>query len=436
MAQVSIGQVDNLEDLIRGLESVREALETACREEVAAAESRCTAAREETQNSESMLEQAEESERAAHQVLFTAQQEFTSAEGVLAAAESALSSCQAQPPDEKGNGPDCSGEEAAVEAAQAALDAAQEVVAEAQLAYEKATEDRQRMEVRVERTRQALSLSEQTFERIHQECRLRMQEVDTLIYVGKARLATAQRALYAYLATNPPAARFYEWVRWTPEPGKPITPDVIRDRLNLSREEQRLLHEYLRDRNPSYRSMVDKFRGEWVAANGDVERNIVSRNVRIHMSGEFAEQLARHALAPLGGKIETQGRTVVGDDGRYTKTDLIVTDLRVPVVLGRGEGMGAPVGGSLAFEVKCGKADYLYAQKDHMLFQAEGHKQADAHCTLCSRDIHDLPPEKEKELRDALRAAGSPLVGMMPAKNDIDHACLAFIQPDKERDLP
>jgi len=38
VAQVSIGQVENLEDLIRGLESVREALETACREQVAAAE--------------------------------------------------------------------------------------------------------------------------------------------------------------------------------------------------------------------------------------------------------------------------------------------------------------------------------------------------------------------------------------------------------------
>ncbi|MBN0595780.1 hypothetical protein JTM42_35445, partial [Pseudomonas aeruginosa] len=40
-----------------------------------------------------------------------------------------------------------------------------------------------------------------------------------------------------------------------------------------------------------------------------------------------------------------------------------------------------------------------------MIFQAEGHKQADAQCTLCSRDIHDLPEEKQKELRKALREA-------------------------------
>lgn len=325
--------------------------------------------------------------------------------------------------------------EAAVAKAEAAVAEAEAAVAEAEAALTQATEDRQRMEQRVECAKQALAMAEQALEQAQHECTSRMHEVGNSIDTGKARLAAAQHALDAYLATNPLAAQFHEWLHWHPEQGKPITPDVIRDRLNLSREQQRLLQEYLYDRNPTYRNMVDKYRGEWVVTNGDVERNIVNRNARIHLCGAYAEHLARHALAPLGGKVETQGRTLVGNDGRYTKTDLIVTDLRVPVVLGRGEGMGAPVGGSLAFEVKCGKADYLYAQKDHMLFQAEGHKQADAHCTLCSRDIHDLPPEKEKELRDALRVAGSPLVGMMPAKNDIDHSCLAFIQPDKEGDL-
>jgi hypothetical protein len=93
--------------------------------------------------------------------------------------------------------------------------------------------------------------------------------------------------------------------------------------------------------------------------------------------------------------------------------------------------MGAPVGGSMAFEVKCGKAEYLYSQKDHMIFQSEGHKQADAQCTLCSRDIHDLPEEKQKELRDALHDAGSPMVGMLPRKNEIDQSCLDFIRQNE-----
>ena len=432
MAQVSIGQVETLTDLMRGLESVREALETSCREQIAAAERQCADASEETQNSESMLEQASQAEQAAHQALAEAQQNLESAENALGAAESALSACEAQPQDEDGDGPDCSGEESAVAEAQAAAEAAHAAVEIAQAALEKALENRQRMEQRVEGVKQALAMAEQAFDQAQQECTSRMIEVSISIDDGKARLATAQRALEAYLTTYPPAAQFRSWLDWKPAQGRPVTPDVLRNRMNVSNDQQRLLQEYLYDRDPSYRNLVDKYRGDWTAAKGDVERNITNRNARIHLCGSYAEHLASHALAPLGGNIETQGRTLVGDEGRYTKTDLIVTDLRVPVVLGRGVGMGAPVGGSMAFEVKCGKADYLFREMDHMMFQAEGHKQADAHCTLCSRDIHDLPPEKEKELRDALRTAGSPLVGMLPMKNDIDQSCLGFIHQDEE----
>lgn len=423
MAQVSVGQVENLEDLMRGLEAIREGLESACQEQIAAAERLCETAQEETQTSEEMLEQATQTEQ-------EAQQQVQAAQSSLSSAQSALSSCKASGSyDEDGNyePPDCSSEEADVTEAEGALEEAQE-------ALEKATEDRQTMEQRVELAKQALSMAEQALERTRQECTQRLQQVENSIEAGKARLASAQQALEAYLATNPSAAQFHKWLHWQPEKGKPITPDVIRERMNLSSDQQRLLQEYLYDRNESYRNMVDRYRSQWNSAKGDVERNIVNRNARIHISGEYAEQMARYALAPLGGKIDTQGRTYVGDNGRYTKTDLIVSDLRVPVILGRGDKMGAPVGGSMAFEVKCGKASYLYSQKDHMIFQAEGHKQADAHCTLCSRDIHDLSPEEEKELRDALREAGSPLVGMLPAKNEIDKSCLDAIHQDKETD--
>ena len=92
-------------------------------------------------------------------------------------------------------------------------------------------------------------------------------------------------------------------------------------------------------------------------------------------------------------------------------------------MLGRGSGMGAPAGGSIAIEVKCGKAAYLYSQKDHMVFQSGGHQEASASMTICSRDIKDLTPEQEEELREALRNAKSPIIGMLPKKEDIDKAC-------------
>ena len=42
MSQVSVGQVENLEDLVRDLQSVQEALGGACREQIFAAEEKYT----------------------------------------------------------------------------------------------------------------------------------------------------------------------------------------------------------------------------------------------------------------------------------------------------------------------------------------------------------------------------------------------------------
>lgn len=433
MAQVSIGQVENLEDLVRGLQSVREALEAACREQIAVAQQKCSEAREEAQNSASMLENAVQQEQSAKQKVDGAEQALDSSQISLSSAQSSLSSCLAQPYDDDGHCPDCAGEYSAVAEAEAAVEQAQSMLEQAKAENEVATGNRISMELRVDLAKQAQAMAEQTLEQAQQECNTHLATVDQAIEIGTARLNSAQRALDAYLATNPPAAQFHAWLKWNPaKDGHPVTPNMLRDRMNLSSEQRRLFQEYLYDSNPAYRKQVDRYRSQWATAKGDAERNIVARRARIHLSGEFGEQMARHAIAPLGGRIETQGRTFVGDNGRYTKTDLLVTDLRVPVILGRGEGMGAPVGGSMAFEVKCGKAEYLYSQKDHMIFQAEGHKQADAQCTLCSRDIHDLPVGKQKELRDALREAGSPMAGMLPRKNEIDQSCLDFIRQDEE----
>lgn len=433
MAQVSIGQVENLEDLLRGLQSARESLAAACHEQIAVAALKCQDAREEAELSQGMLEQAVQHEQAAKQAADDAQQALDASHGALDAAESSLSACLAQPVDENGTYPECTGDHAAVARAQASVEQAHAALSRTQGEFERATEHRQSMEQRVDLAKQAQMVAAQVAEHARQECNARLAAVDQAIEIGAARVRAAQQALDAYLGTNPPAAQFHAWLTWNPAlHGAPITPDTLRDRMDMSSEHRRMLQQYLYERNPAYRMQVDKYRKQWTAAQGDAERNILARKARIHLSGEFGEQIARHALAPLGGRIETQGRTFVGDNGRYTKTDLLVSDLRVPVIMGRGEGMAAPVGGSMAFEVKCGKADYLYAQMDHMVFQAEGHKQADAQCTLCSRDIHELPPEKEKALRDTLRAAGSPMVGMLPKKNEIDQSCLEFIRDHGE----
>ena len=434
MAQVSIGQVDDLEDLVQGLLSAHDALEAACKELIAFAEGKCSEAQQESQVSATLLDLAIQQEHVAQVTLTLMQQHLIFCESSLAFAISALSTCllllvAAQPTPSLG----CSSEKSEVDSAQGAVQKAQVELERAQAEFQRAQENRQAMERRSEKADQAFSMAQNLRDLAQQECAARLSSVSQVVNLATGRLTAAQNIINAYLAENPAASLFHSWLHWNPaHRGGPITPDMLRERMNLSMEQQAMLQDYLYCRNATYRGLVDKYRSEWASAKGDVERNMVARKVRIHLSGQFGEAIALQALAPLGQKIETQGRSFVGDSGRYTKTDLIVRDLHTPVILGRGEGMGAPVGGSMAFEVKCGKADYLYSQKDHMIFQSAGHKQADAHCTLCSRDIHDLAAEQGKELREAMRGAGSPLVGLLPLKNEIDQSCLKFIQQGKE----
>lgn len=319
--------------------------------------------------------------------------------------------------------------EAAVANAEADTEAAHAELAQAQADFRQAKADRHAMERRVELARQACAMAEQALDEAKAECSARLASVSASVETGTKRLAAAQQALDAYLAATPAATTFQSWLKWDPtQHGSAITPGTLRDRMNLPAEQLAFLQEYLYDRDPKYRGLCDRYRRDWITAKGDVERNIVSRKTVTHVSGSFGEHLARLALAPLGGNVETQGRTFVGHSGRYTKTDLIVNDLKVPVVLGRGDGMAAKVGGSLAVEVKCGKSEYLYEQREHMTFQAKGHKKADASCTLCTRDIHDLPSDRESALREAMHKAGSPLIGMLPRKNELDQSCLDFVR--------
>jgi hypothetical protein len=127
-------------------------------------------------------------------------------------------------------------------------------------------------------------------------------------------------------------------------------------------------------------------------------------------------------LAPFTSNISVQKTTNL-ENGTYTKTDLFMEGLKVPVILGRGQRMGASPGENIAIEVKCGKAAYLLSQLDHMEFQARGHANAQASATICSRDIKDLSPKDEAMLRDRMKNAGSSMIGMLPLKNEIDILC-------------
>jgi hypothetical protein len=425
MSYVSVGQVENLEEAIAGLQSAYDSMENACQSLIIVAEAKLAEAQQEADNSAQLLDAAMKSEMEACQKLEQANEQLASANEQLSAACSSLSACETTGSyDDEGNyePPDCSSEEGDVATAESAVAEAESAVAVTTEVLEAAKDLRMHMEQRDEMARQCLDMATQLSETVQTECATRLASAATHLETGKTRLKSARNALNAYLDMHPPAAEFYSWLKWSPGPNKPITPKELCSRLNLSAEQQHYYFEHLADRDPAFRAKIADYRSQLEAAKGPAEKHAVQLKIRRNLSGYCGEKIVEQALRPLGHKIDTQARTTF-EDGRFTKTDLIIEDLKVPVIIGRGEGMSATAGGSIAIEVKCGSPSYLYSQKDHMVFQSGGHQEANASMTVCSRDIKDLTPEQEEELREALRSAGSPLIGMLPTKDEIDKAC-------------
>ncbi|MBF0314278.1 MAG: hypothetical protein HQK52_12745 [Oligoflexia bacterium] len=398
MAQVFVGQVENLEEAILGLKVIYDSMKSACRAQMDAAEIKLSEVQLEFDNSARLLEVARTLELEAAQSLELAQIRLAAAYAALAV--DPLAACE-------------------VVEAEIAAAAAEE-------AYAMSKCHRMRMELRGELAHKCLSMAQNLTETVRAECDSRLTSTESHLEIGKIRLESARVALYTYLDTHSSNAEFYSWLKWSPTPNRPITPKELHSRLNLTKEQLRCYFEYLFDRDHTFRAKIKDFKEQLHLANGSVERHMVLLKMRKNLSGHCAEKIVEHALAPLGCKVSKQSRTTF-EDGRSTKTDLVIEDLKVPVILGRGEGMSAASGGSIAIEVKCGSGSYLYSEKDHMVFQSKGHQKADTSMTICSRDIKDLTPEKEEELRDALREAGSPLIGMLPRKDEIDQACWKVI---------
>ena len=290
--------------------------------------------------------------------------------------------------------------------AMAALDDANEVLRGCEARRERAAETARKV---TERQEKFLSAS-----------RASLMRMQTLGEACVARVRHARETLEKYIAEHPGSttATFADWIRWTPSTSAPVRPDALAARIKNVNLRETLAYEAGRDSR--FRTKIEDYGRRWAAAPTLAQKAHILRQARINGSGELAERVVAAAFRPLGD-VSTQARTVF-DDGRYTKTDLVVRNLRVPVILGRGDRAFAPKGGSLALEVKAGRASYLRSQGDHLVFQAGGHRAANASATICTVDIHDLPEAEERELRDRLRTAGSPMLGVLPRKRDIDRA--------------
>lgn len=295
---------------------------------------------------------------------------------------------------------------------------------QAEQEYERAKVRRERLERRYELAQKCLEIATENLEETTSIFNITLNDINEKKNSGLFRINRAYEDLKNYLSTlnSTSLKKVEEYIKYSYKEKNPVKPDEILKRLNLSSVEMfAILYEkYAKDEK--FFNLINNYREE---AKTISKEEIITK-LKKNLAGSLGEEIVIRAFVPYGKNVLTQERTVT-EDGKYTKTDLILKDLNVPIILGKGEGMGAREGSDLAIEVKTGKSTYLYAQKEHMQFQSLGHLDSKLSCTICSKDIKNLGSEKEEELRKVMKNSGSPLFGMLPYKEDLDKVCIDFV---------
>lgn len=314
----------------------------------------------------------------------------------------------------------------AIAAASAEVAVAAAELAEATEEYQRAREHRERLEYRRDLAQKCVDLAQANLDMFRLRYQYGRAQINKIVISGCGRLQAAHDDLEAYLARISPQTRqsIHDYKSWEPEEKRPVNPKEIHDRLNPNEDMVDGILEYIYVTDSRFRASIDRLCAQlgdpWniVAIEAKIKKNVV---------GRLCEELVIQAFQPMGERIETQHMCYF-DNGSFTKVDMILYGLKEPLILGRGEGMGGKKGGSLAIEVKSGRAEYIYSQVAHMEIQAKGHKSCDISCTVCTRDINDLCPEQKEEVKDRLKAAGSPILGMLPRKSELDARCIRFVK--------
>jgi hypothetical protein len=432
--QVSVNSVNDLSSAAQGIMHCNYEIHERCKERIAHIEHLLVETENEERFSNGLLQAAKVAESAAFAVLVAAELRLAQA---LASEAAAIAS--ANP----------------IAIAAAAVDVIQATQAfnQAKNVYDIAKRHRELMERRYEMAVQCLNLTKVTLEKTRGEFNFLLLTVTEASHRGASRISAAVRDITKYLAERQPEAlrylkanankrnydkrrlgsdkidiedgdlEFEKWKEYEPKDREPVKPDEINNRLKLTPEMMKALLAYLCAGDQKFRTLVDRYRAE---AREFGKRIEVEKKIRVHIVGRLGEEIVLHALKPYGEAASTQDRFIT-EDGRHTKIDLIIKKLKVPMILSFGKGNAAREGQDLAVEVKCGAPEYLTSQLEHLLFQAKGHVLGAASCVICTRDIKNIADSDQKLLRGKLREAGSPMLGMLPYKAELDRVCYEFV---------
>ncbi len=407
MSHVDVFALDTLSMAIRDLHTAQSETCECCDTGLRKAEEILQNTESELQFSETLLAAAQVVEAEKLALLMKAEARMASA---LAEEAAAIASCNPF----------------AIAAASAEVAAATAELTEATEEYQKAREHRERLEHRRDLAKKCVDLAQANLDMLRMRYQYGKVQIDKIVICGCNRLQTAHADLEAYLARISPQARqnIRDYKNWEPKDKKPIEPEEIHDRLNPDETVVDGVLEYIYATDPRFRASIDRLCAQMESPENTVA---VEAKIKKNVVGRLCEELVIQAFQPMGERIEQQHVCYL-DNGSFTKVDMILYGLKEPLILGRGEGMGGKKGGSLAIEVKSGKAEYIYSQTAHMETQAKGHKSCDVSCTVCTRDINDLSPEQKEEVKNCLKTAGSPILGMLPRKSELDARCIRFVK--------
>lgn len=326
-----------------------------------------------------------------------------------------------------------SGNPVAIAAASAKVAAIAPELARAIQEYNEAVEHRQRIEHRCELAQKCVNIAQEMCDTLNMRFGYSKAKVEEVVLKGSGRLQLAYDDLSKYLSRISPEAKkdILVWDNWKPKENEPVKPDDIRDRLNVSKNVTNGILEYLYTTDTNFRVTVDRHSANIIIPG--MESNTIVQ-IKKNIVGRLCEELVIRTFLPMGTSIETQHRENLSD-GSYTKVDMILHGLKQPLILGKGEGMGAREGGTLGIEVKAGHKNYIYSQISHLEKQAQGHKMCDVSCTVCTRDIKNLSLDREANVREKVRNAGSPMLGMLPYKDDLDRDCIDFVRSKVKQDV-
>jgi hypothetical protein len=204
-----------------------------------------------------------------------------------------------------------------------------------------------------------------------------------------------------------------------------ITVGDIADRFRVIRP---YITDYAQEKyklDPFFRAKCDRLADQLREASskgpGEVQRVITQ--IKREGSGELGRQLTLDGMRPY---FRTSSIEVpVPVNGRTTRIDILFEDAKLPVVGNRG--FFVPENGKLAVEVKTGSGAYIGGQLEHLLFQTQGTKVADAGITAVTKDISSLEAAVEAKIRDALRPT-SPVFKFLPEKAVLDEAMIGFLE--------